>query len=700
MRWINDFGPYILFLFALAILTYYRISKKKSNDKFGYKNTLHTTTQKKKKDSKLFLYLSKLPLTSVYIETIKIKLYSVYGLDEVSLRRKTIGILIKSAVISLILFCVVFYLIDKTFYNILLNIIIASIVFKSLVTRYVGDDTILLEQLPEAITDLKHYFSNSMIIEKAYSETLKDAPFEIRVHLNKILNIIKKPYDEGKLELRIYYDECYNKYLKILATYSFLTSEYGDVVLNEGSDSANESLFNKNMNHLIAEIRNEYRKRRNIKMQLFGQKLFVLLPIFMLPLLKKFALNFIKVKEVEEFYLSSYGYIDLLICTGACVFCYMVYNQVVEENSGYNIKIATKAWEESILNVKFIKKIVNRFSPKPETEKYRKLSLRLLQSGRQQRVEWFYLNKLLTSIAALIAITFVLATSHLVNLQRIYKDVTYGLTNAIAYENLKQIHGSLTDEELREIDKNILNTIKEEKAYYELSDEEKKLYIKNQLQSRGLKENELMGFNIDRIYEKIKALNENGIKLNEILILIFVTLFAYIMPDIKLALAAYVQKTQMIDEVMSFQTVILLLIYHSKSTPEMVLEWLVWFSNIFYAQLNEARINYNDKHKGGVLALQKLRNEVSYKPFKRLIQNLMLAEEKMPLREAFAGLEQDQKFSEDIRRDNAEIIVQTKVAIGTRLSGLSMGVTIGLYLLVPMIYAAVAMLSSVTSQVP
>lgn len=164
----------------------------------------------------------------------------------------------------------------------------------------------------------------------------------------------------------------------------------------------------------------------------------------------------------------------------------------------------------------------------------------------------------------------------------------------------------------------------------------------------------------------------------------------YQVPNIQLSISVQINKMSMLDEVARLQTIIILLMHHTHITPQVILDWMVTFSDIFYIPLNKVKNDYNKL--GGTKALRLLLDEVSFKPLKRLIRSLALAEEKMALEDAFAGLEQDRKYSEEIRRDNTEAIVENRVAVGTRLSKISAGTTISLYLVAPVVYGVVLLL--------
>lgn len=693
----NMIAPLSILLVALLLFLWKTLMKPKSIFvKYGLSFD-RKLKEEKTQNMLWYSYLAKIPILSHYIENIKLGLYIVSQANETELRKKTIYVLIRSMLLSLGIGFVILIFMEKTLYNLLVICFMTLYIFHAMVQSYLKNHDILLEQLPEVIGDLKHYFASERTMEKAYTLAIEGAPDAIGIHLGKILDILKQPYDIGKQKLRQYHEECPNKYLKILAAYSFLTMEYGDVI-QEG-----ESLFNKNMNYLIAEVRNEYRKKRLIGSALIGQRFFVISPLFLLPMLKQYILSYVKMPELDEFYNSSYGYLALLLSWFVTLFCYTIYQQVT--NTGeYEIpnKIPKKSWEEKVLKNPIIRKIVTFVMPNISSAKYHRLMKKMERTGKLQKLEWFYLQKLGMGIAACILLFSVLQTARYIQVQRIYSDAAYGMHNQFLLMNTAS--ASLEQQkQILENDKKVLEVIRQQKLDQEKDAQKLKgsilQTIKNlHLSSDALEESNigsLKNMDVDRIYNKLLALKNAHTIVSDLPVIIVLSFLAYVIPNIKLTLSSYLQNFAMFDEVMSFQTIILLLMHHRRVTVEMILEWLIWFSELFRPQLMEAKNNFNDRQKGGIHALNKLKEDIKYKPFQQVIHNLVIAESTLSLKDAFAGLEQDQKFSLELRKDNTETIIQTKIAIASRIASVSTGFAMLAYLVVPLIYASYKLLTGI-----
>lgn len=673
------------------------------------------TAAKRKKESKLYPVISKLPILSGYIENLRLQLYSVYSVDELDIRRRIMSLLKNGLISGLLTFGIITWMMDRTLYNLLMAAVIAIVMASSIVKGSIGNQDKLLEELPDALEDLKQHFHTSKILPAAYDKTVKESSPQIAMHFKMIQDIVDAPAKDGKVLLKKYFNQCQNRFLKILAAYSYLTNEHGDVIVGSNGKSMKtksaalseaaakeegESLFSRNMNYLKSEIRIEFRKRRKIRMQLAGLKFFTIMPVFMIPLAKKFVMtNFGEfLVDVQNFYLSSYSYIDAVFCAAVSILCYIGYNETqrFDWDEARN-NIAKRSWEEQLLKLKPLERIVRQLVPDIETRKHRQLSEAMVMSGRYQKLEWFYLKKVLTAAAAFVIIVAMLMTTQLINQNRIYTDIFYGVQDKILYKNLVENTG-IPKEKLLEADRKVIDAIMLSKSKKEVTAEEAQgIYI----QSTGQAVNEnIMQMTVERLNAKLNYYRqEKSVVANvgKLLLIIAVTLLSYWIPDIKLQLAVSNNKASMVDEVMRMQTVVVLLMRHTHVTPETILDWLITFSDIFFRPLTEVKNNYNKL--GGTKAIKELIKEVNYKPFKRLLQNLALAEEKLPLEEAFAGLEQDRMYNEEIRKDNTEIVVEDRVAVGKTLTKLSIGTTTLLYLVAPVAYGIIIMLIQTFSKI-
>ena len=137
--------------------------------------------------------------------------------------------------------------------------------------------------------------------------------------------------------------------------------------------------------------------------------------------------------------------------------------------------------------------------------------------------------------------------------------------------------------------------------------------------------------NATRIYTKLKDLSSNYFKAGELAIAMACAVFAYFVPNLFLTFQKKMRQLEMDDEVMQFQTIILMLMYIERVSVEYIIEWLTRFSNIFREPLQRCLNNYE---AGAYEALEELKDDVTFKPFVRIVESLQSAVENVKITDA------------------------------------------------------------------
>lgn len=149
------------------------------------------------------------------------------------------------------------------------------------------------------------------------------------------------------------------------------------------------------------------------------------------------------------------------------------------------------------------------------------------------------------------------------------------------------------------------------------------------------------------------------------------------------------------NEVMQFQTIILMLMNIERINVETILEWLERYSNIFKEPINKCLNNYES---GAIEALEELKEDAPYKPFVRIVESLQSAVENVKLTDAFDELEQERAFYQEVRKETNERLVNKKARIG-RIIGFAPMVTLFVgYLIGPLIWSSVVDMGTYFSQ--
>lgn len=192
--------------------------------------------------------------------------------------------------------------------------------------------------------------------------------------------------------------------------------------------------------------------------------------------------------------------------------------------------------------------------------------------------------------------------------------------------------------------------------------------------------------NAERLYGKLQLYTNEYIKWIEILVAILIAYACYYMPIVILSFQRKMRAMEMEDEVMQFQTIILMLMYIERISVEYIIEWLARYANIFKEPLMKCLNNYES---GAIEALEELKEDVPYKPFVRIVDSLQSAVENVKITDAFDELETERTFYQEVRKETNERLINKKAKIG-RVIGFAPMVTLFVgYLIVPLMWSSV-----------
>lgn len=142
------------------------------------------------------------------------------------------------------------------------------------------------------------------------------------------------------------------------------------------------------------------------------------------------------------------------------------------------------------------------------------------------------------------------------------------------------------------------------------------------------------------------------------------------------------RKLEIENEVMQFQTIILMLMKIERVNVEMILEWLERYSNIFREPITRCVNNYE---AGAWEALKELKNEINFEQMIRIVEGLQSAVEKIPINEAFDELDNEREYYQEKRKESNERLIKRKGIIGKAIGFTPMiGLFVG-YLIVPLV---------------
>lgn len=187
----------------------------------------------------------------------------------------------------------------------------------------------------------------------------------------------------------------------------------------------------------------------------------------------------------------------------------------------------------------------------------------------------------------------------------------------------------------------------------------------------------------ERIYDKLQIINTEYVQWFEILLAFVFAVIGYMAPLWILVFQSKMRQLEMEDEVMQFQTIILMLMRIERVNVEIILEWLERYSNIFRAPITKCVNNYE---AGAWEALEAMKDEVTYMPLIRIIESLQAAVEKIPITDAFDELDSERDYYQEKRKESNERLIKRKGMIGKVIGFAPMVCLFVGYLIIPLVF--------------
>jgi len=195
----------------------------------------------------------------------------------------------------------------------------------------------------------------------------------------------------------------------------------------------------------------------------------------------------------------------------------------------------------------------------------------------------------------------------------------------------------------------------------------------------------------ERVMGKIDSILKAYLHWYEVLIACVLGILAYRGPNWLLLFQLRMRKLEMENEVMQFQTIILMLMKIERVNVEMILEWLERYSNIFRDPISKCVNNYES---GAWEALEEMKNEISFQQMIRIIESLQAAVEMIPIREAFDELDTERAYYQEKRKESNAVLISKKSMIGKVLGFAPMVTLFVGYLIIPLCAIGMTSMSS------
>lgn len=665
-------------LFTVIIVAYLIVRKQMQKSEYMQMKKLQEGTKANNFSmeviyQKMYVAFIKTPFLKRYILKVRRRLEILNIDDEYATRRDSAQILLKTLCIVIPIAIITIVITHEN--SLLMSILLIFELF--MVDTYIDgmvdkiDNNLLREQI-DFFSEIRHAYHEYNMVEEAIYQVSLDDEKNVSRQGEKIYEVLIS--DDPETELEKYYDIAPNSYLKEFAGISYLTKEFGD------REENGTSLYLKNVNNITQEMQLEILKRDKLNYQFQSLSVISILPVLLIEPLKNWAMS--NFSFTASFYNGKSGIIVQMLIVLITVVAYIITRRLKDNGSTMlDTSNTENPWQEKVYQK--LKKIINLFIPKQGTKDYRKLKDLLKDAASKLKMEWVYVNRICLSIVTFVASILFMIILHNIQVDYIYTEPTtdYDLVGSMTEKD------KLKAEEITKIDNYFLDMFKgrqkttqrdieiamERSKYYEEATEE-------EIETAAA-----------RVLDKLQTINNEYLKWFELLLAFVFALIGYMVPIWMLYLQKIIRQLEMENEVMQFQTIIMMLMKIERVNVEMILEWLERYANIFKEPISKCVNNYE---AGAWEALEEMKSSVSFPQFIRIIESLQAAVEKIPIREAFDELDSDRDYYQEKRKEANDRLISRKSLIGKAVGFSPMMCLFVGYLIVPLVFIGMTSMSS------
>ena len=675
-------------LFGVIVVAFIIVNKKSKNDDIQQIKKLRKGTERKSFSNevmyqKLYIIFLKTPFLKRYILKLRRRLTILNIDDEYLTRKQAANILAKTLFIVIPLAFGIVLITHNNFLLMSMLLLFELFMVDTFIDGMVDklDNKLLVEQI-DFFSEIRHaYHEFNMVEEAIYQVAQDDDKPEMSRQAEKIYEILISDDPEGELEK--YYDIAPNSYLKEFAGISYLTKEFGDRKID------NTSLYLKNLNNITQEMQLEILKRDKLNYTFQSLAVISIVPMLFIEPIKNWSVS--QFAFTSDFYNGKKGMIAQIFLILLTFICYILTRKLKDNGStAMNTKNTESPWQAKLYNIPVIKKIVDLFVPKNGTKEHRLLAKKMKDAASKDKMEWLYINRICLCITTFIVSIFLIGNLHTIAINKVYTDptATFDLLGEMEEKDRKKAM-MLTESDNQYI-KHFRGNTKVTQEDIEKSMKKGKIN-KDYINSKPPEIKQAA----ERILKKVKIVNSEHLSWFEVLLGLVFSVVAYEVPIWMLYFQTKMRQLEMEDEVMQFNTIILMLMKIERVNVEMILEWLERYANIFKEPITKCVNNYES---GAWEALEQLKEDVTYQGLIRIVESLQAAVEKIPIESAFDELDSERDYYQEKRKESNERLISRKGRIGKVIGFAPMVALFVGYLIVPLVAIGLQSMQSAFSQ--
>lgn len=647
------------FLTFILILSLYFLSNNKKNHKIL------------ELFNKIFNNLENTIIFRRRLYNLRTRIYNNTLDEELIIRYKVILYSAFSWIGGIVAAIIVLVLFSNNLYVILTLLFLCYQIKEMFLDILIGNDTQFLISLKEYGVELQQAFNLTKDVRTAIKEANNNS---LNYNLVKRMEQVEKLFDD-EIELELYLQDCPNDYLKLLILNCSLVAENGDKEDVDGKSVFIENIFFNNEN-----IETEVFKRKELEYWLRGLKLLSVIPLLAFSPYEAWVSKYMNVTDI--FYKSTSGFIIKLSITVIAIVIFFIISGYEKSSRIKSRGQNDESWEDILCKVKPFKDFVMTLVPKDDSHRSYRYTKLISDSGEYLTIAQLFVQKIMAAVVGFFMIFAVIISIHQIHKSNLYNNLTISsdLQNGIIATETSQ-------KEIVDIENNLFQYVNEDDL------EESYVVIKEKLNEKGITKGENYLIK-DIVTKKIKMDNES-VGLVDILISFLGVFLGYNFPEILLRFKSFYRKQEMENEVILFETIILIYMYHEHGTPELILKNMAKFSVIFKPHIENILKEIN---KADFKALEILIADIKYKPFLNIIKNLIKAEN-IKTKDAFISLSSNRRNYLMDRKGENRKLVSKRVSNARALSLLTINAIVLCYIALPLLYISSLQLDKTQKQI-
>ncbi|MBD8497462.1 GTPase SAR1 [Paenibacillus arenosi] len=607
------------------------------------------------------------------------QLLIIYGYDERLLREKVAFVLWAIIIVlSGILF--IFISFEQDWISLLMLILVLRVADDLCIQMFAQQAELkVLSQSAQAFSTIRHAYQRHQMVELAVEEALERASPLIRPHLSRLLACIYE-YDTDEALVK-YDDAAPNRHYRLFARLARLVAEYGD------PKEDNRSSFLQGLSMMIRDMQSEHLMRTRLDTFLKGLKVIAVIPILFANPIEQWGRAYFP--DMTQFYDSRIGwYVQVIVLLTVIVSHWLL------EQLQWRKSIAEKPKSEAarknidILRLKIVRSIVYRWMRGIPSSRLSANAFLLKDANESLSLERWYATRLAYAAVIMLLSIIMAIVIHIVIQQQQSISPLWGVLPRGDAKSTVQWDGSAYSQSI------VSEWNAEQVALHKKWVSEATLKTSNRAEQEHYVQEQAVRTYADWTPERAVQLSKHLLNLAyeqeigllwwwELLVAFMLSVIAYYTPTGMLLFKKRLRNMEIRLELSHFYSLALLLRAFERMTSEQMLDWMMRSSVCCKEAIHRCLLHWDS---GPEESLQQLKEDIPYPDFVRFVDQLELAFDQIPIKQAFDDAEQSWWYEQDMRKQEEEKIIESKAVWGRWFGFAPMYAIVFMYLVIPLVW--------------